>query len=119
MPATDRSGRRGWYEAFGRRAFFALDPERSHRVALAMLALPLPWHRIGRAAADPALPTSVAGVELATPVGLASGFDKACERLAPLGALGFGYAVGGTITLRPRAGNAGGRITLYSRRRAI
>src|SRR3954449_7971986 len=104
MPATDGSRPRGWYDVFGRRAFFALDPERSHRVALAMLALPLPWRRIGRAAAAPALATSVAGVELANPVGLASGFDKACERLAPLGALGFGYAVGGTITLRPRPG---------------
>src|SRR3954467_5623024 len=119
MPATDRSGRRGWYEAFGRRAFFALDPERSHRVALAMLALPLPWRWIGRAAADPALATSVAGVELANPVGLASGFDKACGRVAPLGALGFGYAVGGTVTLRPRPGHPRPRIARDPGQRAI
>ncbi len=51
MPDTERAGRRGWYDAFGRRAFFALDPERSHRVALSMLALPLPWRRIGHAVA--------------------------------------------------------------------
>jgi dihydroorotate dehydrogenase len=119
MPATDRPRPHGWYEAFGRRAFFALDPERSHRVALAMLALPLPWGRIGHAAADPRLATSVAGVPLANPVGLASGFDKACERLAPLGALGFGYAVGGTVTLRPRAGNPRPRIARDPARRAI
>ena len=56
-----------------------------------MLALPLPWRRIGHAVADPALATTVAGVPLANPIGLASGFDKACERFAPLGALGFGY----------------------------
>jgi len=119
MPGTDPPRQRGWYETFGRRAFFALDPERSHRVALAMLALPLPWRRIGHAVADPALATTVAGVSLANPVGLASGFDKACERLAPLGALGFGYAVGGTITLRPRAGNARPRIARDPARRAI
>jgi dihydroorotate dehydrogenase len=119
MPDTDPSRPRGWYDAFGRRAFFALDPERSHRVALAMLALPLPWRRIGHAVADPARATTVAGVPLANPVGLASGFDKACERLAPLGALGFGYAVGGTITLRPRRGNEKPRIARDPSRRAI
>ena len=119
MPASDRPSPRGWYEAFGRRVFFALDPERSHRVALAMLALPLPWRRIGHAVADPALATTVAGVSLANPVGLASGFDKACERLAPLGALGFGYAVGGTVTLRPRAGNPHPRIARDPATRAI
>ena len=118
MPATDRPSR-GWYEAFGRRAFFALDPERSHRLALAMLALPLPWGRIGHAVADPRLATSVAGVPLANPIGLASGFDKACERLGPLGALGFGYAVGGTVTLRPRAGNPRTRIARDPATRAI
>jgi dihydroorotate dehydrogenase len=119
MPATDGSGPRGWYEAFGRRAFFALDPERSHRLALAMLALPLPWRRIGHAVADPARATTVARVPLANPVGLASGFDKACERLAPLGTLGFGYAVGGTVTLRPRAGNPRPRIARDPSRKAI
>jgi len=118
MPATDRPSR-GWYEAFGRRAFFALDPERSHRVALTTLALPLPWGRIGHAVADPSLATTIAGVQLANPVGLASGFDKACERLAPLGALGFGYAVGGTVTMRPRAGNPRPRIARDPATRAI
>src|SRR3954465_15902518 len=98
MPATDPSDPHGWYEAFGRRAFFALDPERSHRAASGVGALPLPWSRIGHAVADPALATTVAGVSLANPVGLASGFDKGCERFAPLGKLGFGYVVGGTVT---------------------
>src|SRR5690349_15621417 len=119
MPTTDAPRPRGWYEAFGRRAFFALDPERSHRVALAMLALPLPWRRIGHVVADPALATTVAGVPLANPIGLASGFDKACERFAPLGALGFGYVVGGTVTLRPRTGNPKPRIARDPARRAI
>jgi dihydroorotate dehydrogenase len=119
MPDTERAGRRGWYDAFGRRAFFALDPERSHRVALSMLALPLPWRRIGHGVADPALATTVAGVPLANPIGLASGFDKACDRLAPLGSLGFGYVVGGTITLAPRRGNPRPRIARDPARRAI
>jgi len=119
MATTEGSSSRGWYEAFGRRLFFSLDPERSHRVALAMLALPLPWGRIGHAVADPALATSVAGVPLANPIGLASGFDKACERFAALGKLGFGYVVGGTVTLAPRPGNAKPRIARDPATRAL
>jgi len=118
MPATDRPSR-GWYDAFGRRAFFALDPERSHRVALTTLALPLPWRRIGHAVADPVLVTTIAGVQVANPVGLASGFDKACERFAALGSLGFGYVVGGTVTWAPRPGNAKPRIARDPARRAL
>ena len=56
------------------------------------------------------LATWVAGVPLANPIGLASGFDKACERVGPLGKLGFGYVVGGTVTREPRPGNAKPRI---------
>ena len=119
MATTDRPSSRGWYEAFGRRLFFSLDPERSHRVALAMLALPLPWARIGHAVADPGLATSVAGVPLANPIGLASGFDKACERVAALGKLGFGYVVGGTVTREPRPGNAKPRIARNPETRAL
>jgi dihydroorotate dehydrogenase len=108
-----------WYDAVGRRAFFAMDPERSHRVALAILALPLPWRRIGGAADDPSLLTTLAGVRLRNPVGLAAGFDKGCARLDALGALGFGFVVGGTVTRAPRRGNAAPRITRDPARRAI
>lgn len=117
--ATDDAHARDWYERFGRRLFFSLDPERSHRLALAMLALPLPWGRIGHVVADPTLATEVAGVPLANPVGLASGFDKACERFAALGRLGFGYVVGGTVTRHRRPGNARVRIARDPSRRAL
>jgi len=119
MPTTEDAPSRDWYDRFGRRLFFTLDPERSHRVALAMLALPLPWGRIGHAVADPALVTEVAGLSLANPVGLASGFDKACERFTPLGKLGFGYVVGGTVTRAPRPGNPQVRIARDPSRRAL
>jgi dihydroorotate dehydrogenase len=109
----------GWYDAIGRRAFFALDPERSHRLALALLALPLPWRSIGGAIDDPGLVVEVAGLRLTNPVGLAGGFDKGCARMRPLGSLGFGYVVGGTVTLRPRGGNARPRIARDPDRRAL
>ncbi len=57
------------------------------------------------ASMDPTMNDQLAGIELANPVGLAAGFDKLCRRLNAFGRLGFGYAVGGTITWAPREGN--------------
>jgi dihydroorotate dehydrogenase len=109
----------GWYEAVGRRVFFSMDPERSHRLALRLLGLPLPWGRIGGAVDDPALRTTLAGISLRNPVGLAAGFDKTCAHLDALGSLGFGYVVGGTVTRAPRRGNPPPRIARDPARRAL
>jgi len=109
----------GWYEAFGRRVFFSLDPERAHELALRMLGLPLPWRRIGRAATDPILHTTIGGAAVENPIGLAAGFDKACAHLGQLGELGFGYVVGGTVTRAPRAGNPRPRIARSPARGAL
>ena len=84
----------GLYAAVGRPLFFSLPPEAAHRVAGAMLGLPLPWRRIGHAVEDPALATDLAGLRLRNPIGLAAGFDKSCAHLHALGELGFGYVVG-------------------------
>jgi dihydroorotate dehydrogenase len=103
----------GWYSAVGRPAFFALPPEAAHRVANALLGLPLGWRRMGDVPDDPSLATSLAGIELRNPIGLAAGFDKTCAHLDHLGRLGFGYVVGGTITRAPRRGNPKPRIVRY------
>ena len=103
----------GWYPAVGRPLFFALPPEAAHRLAGAMLGLPLPWARIGHAVDEPSLRTTVAGLPLRNPIGLAAGFDKRCAHLSGLAELGFGYVVGGTITRAPRAGNVKPRIVRY------
>ncbi len=92
----------GWYSAVGRRMFFALPPEASHRLANRLLGSPLPWERLGGATRDPLLAVTVGGLVFDNPVGLAAGFDKTCRHLDALGRLGFGYVVGGTITLDPR-----------------
>jgi dihydroorotate dehydrogenase len=84
-----------------------------------MLGLPLPWERIGGVANGPSVRTTLAGIPLANPIGLAAGFDKDCRHLDVLGRLGFGYVVGGTITLDPRTGNARPRIARDRRSRAI
>ena len=112
-------GRGGWYGAVARPAFFALPPEASHRVATALLALPLPWERIGGAVSDPALERDLCGVRLPNPIGLAAGFDKTCRHLDALGRVGFGFVVGGTVTRHQRDGNPKPRIARTPRRRAI
>ncbi len=99
-----------WFRAIGRPLFFSLPPETSHRVANALLGLPAPWARIGGAHDDPSLVADLCGLALRNPIGLAAGFDKTCRHLGPLGDLGFGYVVGGTITRAARAGNETPRI---------
>ncbi len=103
----------GWYPAIGRPLFFALPPEAAHRLAGAVLRLPLPWTRIGHALDDTRLHVELGGIPLRNPIGLAAGFDKTCRHLDALGELGFGYVVGGTITRAPRAGNPRPRIVRY------
>ena len=100
----------GLYRAVGKPLFFALPPETAHHLALALLGLPVPWSLVAGAVGLPTVPTRLAGIDLPNPVGLAAGFDKGCERLGPLGRLGFGYVVGGTVTRHPRAGNERPRI---------
>lgn len=109
----------GWYGTVGRPAFFALPPEASHRLATSLLSLPLPWERIGGVVDDPSLEVDLCGIHLRNPIGLAAGFDKTCRHLGPLGRLGFGFVVGGTITRAPRKGNAKPRIARSPEHRAI
>ena len=57
--------------------------------------------------------TYIMGEELNSPLALAAGFDKNCSILKALDKLGFGYIVGGTVTLNSRPGNLKPRITRY------
>lgn len=85
---------------------FACEAERAHGLALAALRLPLP-----RAAApDAMLAQRLFGLDFASPVGLAAGFDKDGEVAHRVGRLGFGFAELGTLTPLPQAGNPRPRL---------
>ncbi|MBI4305455.1 MAG: dihydroorotate dehydrogenase 2 [Chloroflexi bacterium] len=100
---------------------FAIPPEASHRLAELSLRAGFAWAGLSRFMAhrDERLETAICGVHVPNPVGMSAGFDKNCRVLGSLLNLGFGFAVGGTVTLNPRAGNARPRLFRNIRDRAL
>ncbi|MEN5228889.1 quinone-dependent dihydroorotate dehydrogenase [Brevundimonas naejangsanensis] len=93
-----------------------LDPETAHRLAIRALQLtPLP----APGADDPILKTTIAGLQMSNPVGLAAGLDKNGEALEGLSRLGFGAVECGSVTPRAQAGNPKPRLFRLSEDRAI
>ncbi|MGH7017443.1 MAG: quinone-dependent dihydroorotate dehydrogenase [Caulobacteraceae bacterium] len=93
-----------------------LPPETAHRLSLRALR-----SGFGPRAAidDPRLATSLAGLAIPNPIGLAAGFDK--DARAPRGLLsaGFGFVECGTVTPSPQSGNARPRLFRLSADRAV
>jgi dihydroorotate dehydrogenase len=85
---------------------FNLDAESAHGLALSALRLPLR----AAPAPDPILAQQVFGLNFASPVGLAAGFDKDGKVAHRVGALGFGFAELGTLTPLPQSGNPRPRL---------
>jgi len=93
-----------------------LDPETAHRLAIRALQLtPLP----APGADDPILKTTIAGLQMSNPVGLAAGLDKNGEALEGLSRLGFGAVECGSVTPRAQAGNPKPRLFRLSEDRAV
>ena len=65
------------------------------------------------------LASTVAGIPISNPVGLAAGYDKNCKFLSSLEELGFGYVMGGTVTKDPRPGNPKPRVIRLKDRKAL
>ncbi len=104
-------------ERLGLNLLHRVDPERAHGLALRALQLglvPTPGpHTSAR------LRTNLAGLRLPNPVGLAAGFDKNAEALAPLARAGFGFIEVGAVTPRPQPGNPRPRLFRLSEDRAV
>jgi len=74
-------------------------------------ALPGSRHIINRSLVnDPILSTTLCGIDLANPVGLAAGFDKDGRHVRGMAALGFGFLELGTVTPLPQPGNPQPRL---------
>ncbi len=95
-------------ERLGLTVLRRIDPETAHGLALKAL-------RAGLAptpgpVTSTRLPTTLAGLDLPNPVGLAAGFDKNAEALAGLMKSGFGWLEVGAATPRAQPGNPRPRL---------
>lgn len=98
-----------------------LPPEPIHAAALFALRRRRLWRAVAPLLRvdDPRLRTTLAGIALRNPIGLAAGYDKNAECLPALAALGFGYVTCGTITASPRSGNPKPRLLRRRRDKAL
>lgn len=95
-------------ERLGLFALHRMDPEKAHGLSIKALKsglVPLPGH-----ITSPRLHTEIAGLSLPNPVGLAAGYDKNAEVIAPLSRAGFGFIELGAATPRPQPGNPKPRL---------
>ena len=99
------------------RALHLLDPEDAHTATL--LGLKLGLGPVDRTPDDPILATSLAGIPVASPIGLAAGFDKNAEAPTAMLRAGFGFVECGTVTPLPQAGNPRPRLFRLSEDRAV
>lgn len=103
-------------ERLGLSLLHRLDPERAHGLSLFALRsglAPLPGP------VDlPRLHTTLAGMPLLNPVGLAAGYDKNAEAVAPLSRAGFGFIEVGAATPLPQPGNDRPRLFRLTEDRA-
>ncbi len=85
-----------------------MDPELAHATTINALKLGLAPEQ--EAPDPPELRTTLCGLELSNPVGMAAGFDKNGDVPKPLARMGFGMVEVGTVTPRPQEGNAKPRL---------
>ncbi len=109
------------YAHIVRPVLFSLPAETAQKVAEKALRRPFLWKALRPAfrVRDRRLETSMCGIPLSNPVGLAAGFDKDCEMVPALASLGFGYLTVGTVTAQPRPGNPRPRLFRDARKSSL
>jgi dihydroorotate dehydrogenase len=89
-----------------RHALFAMDAETAHEMTLSALQMAYDCALTRGLLNDHvAAPTSLMGLALRNPVGLAAGLDKNGAHIDAMGNLGFGFIEVGTVTPRAQPGN--------------
>ena len=105
-------------EKLGLAALHRLDPERAHDLSIMALSaglVPL----TGSPVTSDRLRTSLAGLDLPNPIGLAAGYDKNAKAVGPLMRAGFGFIELGAATPRPQPGNPKPRLFRLTKDQAI
>lgn len=96
---------------------FSLDAETAHRATIA--GLKTPFAPKLDPVSDPALRVTLCDRVFPNPVGLAAGFDKNAEVIAPMLNLGFGFVEVGTVTIKPQDGNPRPRVFRETKHKAV
>ncbi|HEY5289404.1 MAG TPA: quinone-dependent dihydroorotate dehydrogenase [Caulobacteraceae bacterium] len=94
-----------------------IDAERAHGATIA--ALRGGFGPIDREPSDPILATTLAGMALPNPIGLAAGFDKNASVAGAMLRAGFGFVECGTATPKAQSGNPKPRLFRLSDDRAV
>jgi dihydroorotate dehydrogenase len=97
-----------FYEKAGLALLRRLDPERAH--GLSLLALRTGLAPLPGLVTSPRLATTLAGLSLPNPVGLAAGYDKNATAIGPLCRAGFGFVEVGAATPVAQEGNPKPRL---------
>ncbi len=95
-------------ERIGLACLHRIDPETGHSLSIKALNWGLTPR--GPAPTSSRLRTTIAGLDLPNPVGLAAGFDKNATAIAPLLKSGFGFIEVGAATPLPQPGNPRPRL---------
>ncbi len=103
-------------DTLGLAALRRIDPETAHGLALKALNIGLGPR--GGPFTSARLATTLAGLALPNPVGLAAGFDKNATALHPLSRCGFGFLEVGAVTPVPQPGNPKPRLFRLTQDRA-
>jgi dihydroorotate dehydrogenase len=113
------------YEKLLRPLLFTQDPEVIHDRTIAALrlfdAIPFAVRAFEHFNLRPAhtKPISLFGLDFPNRVGLAAGYDKHALAWTAMGALGFGHAEIGTVTLHAQDGNPRPRVFRYPAHEAV
>ena len=105
------------FERLGVSLLGRINPETGHDLAIRIIGLglaPMPGPY-----STPRLRTTIAGLSLPNPIGLAAGFDKDARIVGPLLKTGFGFIEVGAATPEPQPGNARPRLFRLRRDQGI
>lgn len=104
-------------EKIALKALHKVDAEQAHSLSLMALragVVPLAGHLT-----SDRLQTKFCDMTLMNPVGLAAGYDKNAQAIAPLTQAGFGFIEVGAVTPRPQPGNPKPRLFRLSEDQAV
>ena len=113
------------WEKIARPLLFKLPAEKAHYLSMGAFDCLLAPKLISNQfrsryqISDPALATTVFGLDFKNPIGLAAGFDKDARWFPELATLGFGHVEVGTITGQAQPGNPQPRLFRLPKDKAI